>query len=44
MEIFYIKSQRLCGYLMSRGFVLQDMQKSLDHGRNIFMFKHEFGK
>lgn len=39
-QIKVIKSQRLCGYLMWRGFVLagMDVDKYSDTGRNVFFF------
>ena len=38
-EKFYIRSMRLAGYLMQRGFVLQSIDKSNDGSRrNVFLF------
>lgn len=38
MQPFYIKSQRLAGFLMMRGFVLHGMKLDIDSNRNIFLF------
>jgi len=35
-----IYSQKMAGYLMLRGFILQDIKRNYDNsGRNIFYFK-----
>jgi len=41
LKIYYIRSQRLAGFLMLKGFVLQFM-KPLNDGtkRNLFCFKN----
>ena len=38
MQTFYVKSQRLAGFLMMRGFVLHGMKLDIDSNRNIFLF------
>ncbi|WP_041427452.1 DUF5659 domain-containing protein [Syntrophomonas wolfei] len=38
MQPFYIKSQRLAGFLMMRGFVLHSMKMDINSRRNIFLF------
>lgn len=39
LKTFYIKSMRLAGYLMTRGFVLHSMKPDLESNRrNIFLF------
>ena len=38
MQIFYVKSQKLAGYLMLRGFVLHALQPDNNSNRNIFLF------
>lgn len=41
MKIFYVKSQRLAGFLMLKGFVLKGMQPNLDTPkRNVFLFNN----
>lgn len=40
MKPFVITSQRIAGYLMMRGFVLQGMAENRKYpGRNVFLFK-----
>ena len=38
LKTFYVKSQRLAGFLMQRGFVLHGMKLDIDSNRNIFLF------
>ena len=38
LKTFYVKSQRLAGFLMMRGFVLHGMKLDIDSNRNIFLF------
>ena len=38
LKTFYVKSQRLAGFLMQRGFVLHGMNLDIDSNRNIFLF------
>lgn len=39
MQTFYVKSQRLAGFLMQQGFVLHSMKPDIDSTRrNIFLF------
>lgn len=38
MQTFYIKSQRLAGFLMMQGFVLHGMKLDINSNRNIFLF------
>lgn len=38
MQPFYIKSQRLAGFLMQKGFVLHSMKMDINSRRNIFLF------
>lgn len=40
MEHYFIRSQRLAGYLMQKGFVLQGLKPDKDSNRNIFLFKN----
>lgn len=40
LKNFYIKSMKLAGFLMQRGFVLCAMKPDLDSIRNIFIFKN----
>ncbi|MGG1600963.1 DUF5659 domain-containing protein [Paenibacillus naphthalenovorans] len=41
MKPYVIKSQRLAGYLMMRGFVLKGMGENDRYpGRNVFFFKN----
>jgi len=38
MQIFYVKSQKLAGFLMMRGFVLHSIKPDNNSNRNIFLF------
>ena len=43
MQTFYVKSMRLAGFLMQRGFVLHDIKPDTNSDRNIFLFTKSDG-
>jgi len=42
LKNYFIKSQKVAGYLMQRGFVLCGMKPDLESIRNIFIFKNSY--